>query len=84
MENIIKDNNYFPNMLPADELAQVKYIPTIPEFVTWIGQKWADLPCLSDTVNTYTYSQVCDIMARKRALLNSFGLQKSDIHCPSS
>ena len=65
-------------MLPAEELAQVKYIPTLPEFVTWIEQKWSDLPCLSDTVNTYTYRQVCDRVARKRALLNSFGLQKGD------
>ena len=65
-------------MLPAEELSQVKYIPTLPEFVTWIEQKWSDLPCLSDTVNTYTYRQVCDRVARKRALLNSFGLQKGD------
>jgi len=71
-------SNYFPSMLPAEELAQVKYIPTIPEFVTWIGQKWSDLPCLSDTVNTYTYSEVCDIVARKRALLSDLGLQKGD------
>ena len=74
----MKDDTYFPSMLPADELAQVKYIPTLPEFVTWIEQKWSDLPCLSDMVNTYTYRQVCDSVARKRALLNSFGLQKGD------
>jgi long-chain acyl-CoA synthetase len=74
----MQENNYFPSMLPAEELAQVKYIPTLPEFVTWIEQKWSDLPCLSDTVNTYTYSQVCDTVARQRALLNSFGLQKGD------
>ena len=71
-------SNYFPSMLPADELAQVKYIPTLPEFVTWIEQKWADLPCLSDTVNTYNYKQVADLVARKRALLNDMGLQKGD------
>ena len=74
----MKDNSYFPSMLPAEELAQLKYIPTLPEFVTWIEQKWADLPCLSDTVNTLTYSQVCDAVARKRALLNDMGLQKGD------
>ena len=78
MENIVKNNTYFPSMLPADELAQLKYIPTIPEFVTWIEQKWFNLPCLSDTVNTYTYSQVCDTVACKRALLNDFGLHKGD------
>ena len=72
------NNEYFPSMLLADELAQLKYIPTIPEFVTWIEQKWANLPCLSDTVNSYTYSQVCDIVARKRALLADKGLQKGD------
>ena len=71
-------NGYFPSMLPAEELAQLKYIPTLPEFVTWIEQKWSDLPCLSDTVNTYTYKQVCDLVARKRALLNDMGLQKGD------
>ena len=65
-------------MLSADELAQLKYIPTLPEFVTWIEQKWSDLPCLSDTVNTYTYKEVCDIVARKRAMLNDLGLQKGD------
>ena len=74
----MKDNSYFPSMLPAEELAQLKYIPTLPEFVTWIEQKWTDLPCLSDTVNTLTYSQVCDTVARKRALLNDLGLQKGD------
>ena len=74
----MRADNYFPSMLPAEELAQVKYIPTFPEFVTWIEQKWSDLPCLSDTVNTYTYKQVCDTVACKRALLNDLGLQKGD------
>ena len=64
-------------MLPAEELAQLKFIPTFPEFVTWIEQKWADLPCLSDTVNTFSYKQTCDIIARKRALLNELGLQST-------
>ena len=71
-------NNYFENLVSAEELAQLKYIPTFPEFVTWIEQKWGDLPCLSDTVNVFNYKQVCDIIARKRALLNELGLQKGD------
>ena len=70
--------NYFEDMMPADELAQVKYIPTIPEFVTWIEGKWGDLPALSDTVNTYTYAQMCEAIAHKRALLNALGLAKGD------
>ena len=69
---------YFEDMLPANELEQLKFIPTIPQFVTWIEEKWQDLPALSDTVNTYTYNQVCKAVAQKRALLNSLGLQKGD------
>ena len=69
---------YFEDMLPAEELEQLKFIPTIPQFVTWIEEKWQDLPALSDTVNTYTYNQVCKAVAQKRALLNSLGLQKGD------
>lgn len=69
---------YFEDMLPAEELEQLKFIPTISEFVVWIEQKWKDLPALSDTVNTFTYAQVCDAVARKRSLLNSMGLEKGD------
>lgn len=71
-------SNYFFDMIPEDELAQVEYIPTIPQFITWIENKWGDLPAESDTVNIYTYSQMCDRIARRRALLNSFGLNKGD------
>ena len=71
-------NSYFEDMLPADELAQLKYIPTIPEFVTWIENKWGNLPALSDTVNTCTYAQMCEAIARKRAMLNAMGLAKGD------
>jgi len=70
--------NYFYDMIPADELAQVSYIPTIPEFLTWIEKKWADKPATSDTVNTYTYKEFCERIGRKRALLNAQGLKKGD------
>ena len=70
--------NYFYDMLPKEELEQLKYIPTVPEFVTWIEQKWADKPAVSDTVVTYTYSQMCARIARRRALLADLGLEKGD------
>jgi hypothetical protein len=50
-----------------EELEQLKFIPTISEFVEWIQEKWHNLPAFSDTVSTCTY------------LLNSLGLQKGDI-----
>jgi len=70
--------NYFFDMIPADELAQVCYIPTVPEFLTWIEKKWADKPATSDTTNTYSYKEFCDRIGRKRALLNAQGLSKGD------
>ncbi len=71
-------SNYFFEMLPAEELAQVNYIPTVSEFLTWIENKWADLPAVSDTNITYTYKELCERVARRRALLNGLGLQKGD------
>ena len=50
-------------MLPAEELEQVKFIPTIPEFVTWIEKKWHDLSALSDIVSVCTYAKMCSDMA---------------------
>lgn len=71
-------SNYFYDLIPKEELAQLKYIPTVPEFITWIEQKWADKPALSDTEVTYTYKQMCERVARRRAYYNSLGLQKGD------
>lgn len=71
-------SNYFYDMLPSEELAQVRYIPTVPEFLDWIGQKWSSLPALSDTVSTYTYAAMCDRIARRRTVLNGLGLSKGD------
>lgn len=71
-------DNYFYSMLPTEEMSQVKYIPTVAEFVNWIDSKWGDKPAVSDTLITYTYSQLCDRVARKRAYLNDLGLKQGD------
>lgn len=70
--------NYFEKMLPREELEQLNYIPTIPQFVEWIEEKWSALPAVSDTVNTWTYREMCGSIGRKRALLNAAGLSKGD------
>lgn len=69
---------YFEDMLPAEELEQLKYIPTIPEFVEWIENKWHDLPALSDMIRTYTYGEMCERIACKRSFLYGLGLQDGD------
>lgn len=69
-------SNYFYDMLPAEEAAQLKYIPTVPEFVEWIGKQYAECPAISDTQVTYSYSQFCERIARRRAFLKQQGLAK--------
>ena len=76
-KNMMK--GYFESMLPAEELSQISYIPTLGEFVEWIDKKWHDLPALSDTVRHITYGEMCDAVARKRAMLNDMGLQHGDL-----
>ncbi|MBQ0025237.1 MAG: acyl--CoA ligase [Bacteroidales bacterium] len=71
-------SNYFYDMLPAEEMAQLHYIPTVSGFVEWIEGKWGDRPAISDLTNTYTYSEMCARIARRRAFLGSLGLQKGD------
>lgn len=71
-------DNYFYKMLPPEEMEQLSYIPTVPEFVEWFTRKWAELPAVSDTVNTYTYAQMGERIARRRAYLNALGLAQGD------
>jgi long-chain acyl-CoA synthetase len=71
-------NHYFYDMIPAEELAQLHYLPTVPEYLDWIISKWADRPALSDTVNTYTYAQMGSRIARRRTLLKEAGLQPGE------
>ena len=70
--------NYFYDMLPAEELSQLHYIPTVSEFVTWIGEKWTDRPAVSNLKDTFTYRELCSRIARRRAFLADQGLHRGD------
>lgn len=70
--------DYFYDMLPREELEQLHYIPTVPEFVEWIGSKWADNNALNDLQEKYTYREMCTRIARRRAFLNSLVLKRGD------
>lgn len=69
-------NNYFSNMVAAEDMRRLSYIPTVPEFVEWIGREFADLPALSDLAHTLTYGEMCERIARRRAFIEGLGLQK--------
>ncbi|MCF0174986.1 MAG: AMP-binding protein [Bacteroidales bacterium] len=65
-------------MLPKEELAQLNFIPTVPEFVEWISEKWADRVAVSNLEVSYTYAEFGKRIARRRAFLNSLGIKKGD------
>ena len=69
-------SQYFYDMIPAEEFRQLSYIPTVAEFVAWIGEKYADNPAISDLNQTLTYRQMCERIARRRAFIESLGLPK--------
>lgn len=69
-------SNYFYDMIPASELEQLHYIPTISEFLGWLEEKYADLPALNDSVNQYTYRQMCERVALRRTAIAALGLEK--------
>ena len=69
-------NDYFYDMVAAEDMQRLHYIPTIPEFVQWLEAQYADLPAISDLAHTLTYKEMCDRIARRRAFIESLGLPK--------
>lgn len=70
--------DYFYDMIPAEEKAQLDYIPTTAQFLTWIEEKYADRPALTDPdgIHTYSYKEMCNRIGRRRASLAALGLKK--------
>ena len=71
-------SNYFYDMLPKEEFERIPYLPTMGEFVDWFTKEYADSPALSDQVNTITYKELGERVARRRAFLESLGLKMGD------
>jgi len=69
---------YFYDMIPVEEFKKLQYFPTVPEFVSWIGETWADRPAVNDLVSKYTYKEFCDRIACRRTFLAELGLRKGD------
>lgn len=67
--------NYFYDMIPAEELAVYKYIPTMPEFLEKI-RAYDDHQAITEGEKTITYAQLYDEVALRRDFLYSLGLPK--------
>ena len=70
------NQEYFFNMLPKEEFERIPYLPTMGQFVDWFTKEYADNPALSDTVNTITYKELGQRVARRRAFIDGLGLPK--------
>ena len=69
-------SNYFYDMLPKEEFDRLPYLPTMGEFVDWFTKEYADSPAISDQVNTITYKELGKRVARRRAFIQTLGLEK--------
>ena len=69
-------SNYFYDMLPKEEFERIPYLTTMGDFVDWFTKEYADKPAISDQVNTITYKEFGERIARRRAFLDTLGLPK--------
>ena len=63
-------------MLPKEEFERIPYLPTMGEFTDWFTKEYADLPALSNQVDTISYKELGDRVARRRAFILGLGLPK--------
>ena len=67
-------SNYFYNMVDPADLQRLHYLPTVGEFVQWIEKQYPELPAISHNGQTYTYAEMCQRVARRRAFIATLGL----------
>ncbi len=66
--------NYFYDMVDQDEMATFEYLPTIVDLLEKCKRDYSEYPAISDKVTTYTYKELYDRVARRRAFINSMEL----------
>ena len=69
-------SNYFVDLLPKEEYERLPYLPTMGQFVDWFTKEYADKPALSNQVDTITYKELGERVARRRAFIEGLGLPK--------
>ena len=68
--------NYFYDMIPAEELAQLSYVPTLADFLEFLKKNYAERKAVSDLKTTYTYAEFYDRIGKRRAFIEQLGLPK--------
>lgn len=78
MEYCSEQKEYFENLLSPEDLQKLPLYTTFCELLENCKEKFADCPAISDMVNTITYGELYDNIARRRTFLYEKGLEKGD------
>ncbi len=66
--------HYFEEWTLPEERGSIPYFETLPEYLDFILNRYADLTALSDPARSFTYAQMGERIARKRGFLREQGL----------
>lgn len=71
-------HDYFYEMVVPEEMETLEYLPTFPEMLKCIGEKYSEYPAISNKETTYSYAELVDHVAKRRDFLYSQGVKKGD------
>ena len=69
---------YFEKLLKKEDLEKLPLYSTFCELLENCSKKFTDCPAISDMVNTVTYGELYELIARRRAFLNEQGFKMGD------
>lgn len=70
--------NYFLDRMLPEERDLLHFIPTIPQYLSWIEHQWSDRPALVDVMDfskSITFSQMAHRIACRRTTIGDLGLK---------
>lgn len=70
------NEDYFSGRVSAETKEKLAYLPTICDLLEMMNREYADWDAIGDDNVKYTYSELYKRVARRRAFLNSLGIQK--------
>ena len=68
-------DNYFYNMVNRDEMETLSYIPTFPEFISFIRERYGDYPAVSNKEITYSYYELASRVAKRVAFIKNQNIE---------
>ena len=70
--------NYYYDMVEPGELEKIEYLPTIPQFLEFIGTQYSVLAALREKSETVCYGELVSRIKRRVSFMNGLGLKKGN------